>query len=298
MRKAKLYQLLAVAGGLGVAVATTPVLAGDSVTVNVNDDKDSAYQVSVTNDGNSWTYTIAQTNGKELSHWDLSLGNCLDHVESTDGGEILSSDPSKASPGEGADPSVKSSPLIKWDTKGGTFTITLDDTYPAGTVSVLAKTGTMYGTGTITGPDCSTPVVEVEDPLACNDLVGANGVSMSVIATYKADGNGGYSKDSGTGNITIDADGNPSVDGGTVDIATFIEDGVQDSDGIVSGNIIQFCQVPVFDSEGAEVCLWTADKDADGNYVNIEQVGCVDAEKGKFYAIEAAGEFSNALKAE
>jgi hypothetical protein len=138
-----------------------------------------------------------------------------------------------------------------------------------------------------------------DENTSCEDINGSNGVPMSVIAEYESDGNGGYSfvEDSGTDIINITSDGTPSVESGTVKIATFIEDGVQDSDGIVSGDSVQFCQVPVFDAS-EQVCLWSANKDADGNYINITQEGCTDAEQGKFYAIEAGGEFSSALEAE
>jgi hypothetical protein len=48
-------------------------------------------------------------------------------------------------------------PVIKWDTQGGTFTITLDADYAAKEIPVVAKTATYYGaTKTILGPDCST----------------------------------------------------------------------------------------------------------------------------------------------
>ncbi len=130
----------------------------DSVTVYVKDNRDSTYKITLeSNEGNSWTYKVVWIKGRDLSHWDLALGSCLEHVEDAGGGEKKpGGDPSNANPGPGADESVKESPLIKWDTEGGTFTITLDADYPAGTVSVLAKTATMYGTGKITGPDCSS----------------------------------------------------------------------------------------------------------------------------------------------
>ncbi len=136
----------------------------DSVTVHVNDKKDSTYQITLkSNEGNSWVYEVVRKKGRDLSHWDLALGSCLEHVTDAGGGEKKpDGDPSNADPGEGADETVKDSPLIKWDTQGGTFTITLDADYPTGTVSVLAKTATMYGTGEIMGPNCSNVVIPPE----------------------------------------------------------------------------------------------------------------------------------------
>jgi len=315
MRKAKLYQLLAVAGGLGAAVAATPVWAADSVTLTAggaeraNQNKPTDYTITFKGtSGGVWTYEVYRGEGRDLSHWSLGVGDC--NVVSTTG--------SGAQTGNGgietADAALAGLPLVKWNTDVSTdpanptvFTFTLDGEYGTTDAVVVAKTGGDYKTdaGTITGPDCSTPVGDTGDTgggnpnMACEDINGSNGVPMKLIAEYEANGNGGYSfvEDSGTDIINVASGSTPSVESGTVKIATFIEDGVQDSDGVVSGDSVQFCQVPVFDAS-EQVCLWSANKDADGNYINITQEGCTDAEQGKFYAIEAGGEFSSALEAE
>ncbi|MDM8563651.1 hypothetical protein QUF54_09885, partial [Candidatus Marithioploca araucensis] len=168
----------------GSSSTTDEGSVSDSVTVYVNDKKNSTYKITLeSNEGNSWSYKVEQIEGRDLSHWDLALGSCLEYVRVTDDGEKKpNGDPSNADPGEGADKSVKGSPLIKWDTQGGTFTITLDANYRKGTVSVLAKTGTMYGTGKITGPDCSLQEVEVCDYIyAVHD----KGLNDSQIVRYK-----------------------------------------------------------------------------------------------------------------
>jgi len=201
-----------------------------------------------------------------------------------------------------------------------------------------SSTGKNGDTSSITGiTTCEVPADEppADEPpadngggnpnMACSEIVGSNGAPMSLIAKYETDDSGNYNfEGSGTDIISINPDeddplsgGTFSVDSGVVKVAAVIVKGgtvaLPDEDGndsfsnagLVNGggqiadiSNVQFCQEGVFDSAGAEVCLWSADKDADGNYINIEQVGCVDAEKGKFYAIEAAGEFSSTLEAE
>jgi hypothetical protein len=630
MRRTKLYQLMAVAGCLSTAVATTPVFAGDSVNVSMptNNPPVSEYKITLLghdgNSGKNWVYKVEWVKGKNLSHWDLSLGSCLGSVTNISGGGTRqqSGDPSNANPASGADASVKSSKLIKWDTQGGTFTVTMDKAYQTTQVPVLAKTATVYNTGMVTGPDCTkevttaqptvydfTPPVPSGDPspfdgngskckvngttlnvkgrllgnkstvtystdtvaaeivnnsgapqevtlvtykeyyghenysnvldaqgnivkrgqtvydyqtvmvpvgvsqleaampgcstqidlvcgpvkeylgggnlygnskldwyhahetsggkdvwcnyevppvdtdedgiadtvdncpaiananqanadgdsmgdacdaltdsdgdtvaddtdncpnaanmdqadvdsdgtgdvcdaltdsdgdtvaddtdncpnaanmdqadvdsdgtgdvcdsvddrtplgdgdngnndsgnenaggpnMLCSEIMGSNGAPMSLIDKFEWSGNS-YAHESGTGAVSVDGDasGGTFSSIGTVKVAAVIVKGgtvaLVDQDGNDSFSNagltnkggqtadisnIQFCQEGVFDSAGAEVCLWSANKDADGNYINIEQVGCVDAEKGKFYAIEAAGEFSNALEAE
>ncbi|OQW94572.1 MAG: hypothetical protein BWK79_05495, partial [Beggiatoa sp. IS2] len=105
---------------------------------------ESAYKIALNgHTGNSWTYKVEWVKGKALSHWDLSLGNCLSHVTNAGGGDVLpNGDPSNANPATGANTAVKTSPLIKWDTTGGTFTITLDGNYAMKDIPVLAKTAT------------------------------------------------------------------------------------------------------------------------------------------------------------
>jgi hypothetical protein len=157
-------KILSTSIAVAILMSTTAAYAGDSVNVSMptNNPSVSEYKIALTaQSGKNWTYTVSQVRGKELSHWDLSLGSCLSKVTSTGGGSLQpSGDPSNASPAAGADSSVKGSPLIKWDTTGGTFTITMDKVYAKKDVPVLAKTAAVYGTGMVSGPDCSQEVLE------------------------------------------------------------------------------------------------------------------------------------------
>lgn len=132
---------------------TASIVPGPNpVTIPLNDSKGSAYTIELVNhDGNQWTYTVSHTGGRELSHWDLGLGQCASRVTDTDGGELV------------ADHSTPADFYgIKWDTKGGTFTITMDKEYPVGTVDVLVKAGgkgssgdNYYAIGQVAGPSCA-----------------------------------------------------------------------------------------------------------------------------------------------
>jgi len=142
----------------------TTAQAGDSVNVSMptNNPPVSEYKITLANQsGKDWTYTVAWVRGKALSHWDLSLGSCLGNVTGISGGGAKepSGDPSNATGASGHDSTVKGSPLIKWDTAGGTFTITMDKVYQKTDRSVLAKTATVYNTGMVSGPDCTKEVV-------------------------------------------------------------------------------------------------------------------------------------------
>lgn len=157
-------KILSTSIAVAMLMSATSVYAGDSVNVSMptNNPPVSEYKIALTaQSGKSWTYTVSWVRGKALSHWDLSLGSCLSKVTSTGGGSLQpSGDPSNASPTTGANSSVKGSPLIKWDTTGGTFTITMDKVYAKKDVPVLAKTATVYGTGVVSGPDCAQEVLE------------------------------------------------------------------------------------------------------------------------------------------
>jgi len=378
MRKAKLYQLLAVAGGLSVAVASTPAWAKPVANVDV---------VTPLN----WTAGTATVDG-DVSDWgDLSGGNIMCTAGSLgvdgcegNGKEQLSTvylryDCSTSTmyvlvlEADGKD--AERSESDAWVTVGGnsnkvlenfawvgntdgyeaSFTMTEDSDNVQVHLNVsgnTSSTGKNGDTSSITGLDsCEMPVVEdppaedppaedppaedppaedppVEDPvsdtgnpnMACEDINGSNGVPMSLIAKYETNGSGEYVFEKGTDIINItDADlsgGTWSVEGGVVKVGAIIVKGgttaLPDEDGDDSFSNagltnkggqtadisnVQFCQVPVFDAS-EQVCLWSANKDADGNYINIVQEGCTDAEQGKFYAIEAGGEFSSALEAE
>jgi hypothetical protein len=129
---------------------TTTVLALD-------DDVHTAYQVSlVSHEGNTWTYDISHLSGQDLSHWSLGIESCLAHLTdyTEDGADI------------GADRSTNGFVGIKWNSRGGTYSVTLDRDYPVGEVGVLAKTGNGYVEGTLTGPDCAAQA-EPATPPAC-----------------------------------------------------------------------------------------------------------------------------------
>lgn len=160
----------------------------------------------------------------------------------------------------------------------------------------------------------------------CSDILDSKEVSMGLIEKFEWSGNG-YTHAEGTKHISISGDAssgewfviNPKlidvdaviIKGATGTYVYYYEPDAKARDVFSNlklplnngGQIpdisnIQFCEDGHFDSKDAEVCLWTADQDKDGSYINIEQVGCIEAEKHKFYAIEAGGEFSSVLEAE
>jgi hypothetical protein len=120
----------------------------------------STYDITfVSHVGNTWTYHVEEISGKDLSHWSLGIGTCLDHIVefSPPGAEI------------GADGSTDGFMGIKWNTpeafSSGEFSFTLDGDYPEGTVEALAKAGSTYATGDILGPVCACPTGAVSDVL-------------------------------------------------------------------------------------------------------------------------------------
>ncbi len=155
------------ASALCVMSAVQAVYADDSVTIPLNDNKDTTFSISLTSHvGNQWTYQVNKVKGRDLSHWDLLVPSCIGHFSNyTSGAEI------------GKDGSIKDFDAtgIKWNTTGGTFSFTLDANYPSAQVDVLAKSGTQHAVKTITGPNCTSvptpPVVEepippvVEEPI-------------------------------------------------------------------------------------------------------------------------------------
>jgi len=148
------------ASALCVMSAIQAVYAGDSVTIPLNDNKDTTFSISLTNHvGNQWTYQVNKVKGRDLSHWDLLVPSCIGHFSNyTSGAEI------------GKDGSIQDRDAtgIKWNTTGGTFSFTLDANYPSTQVDVLAKSSNGYAVKTITGPDCTSvptpPVVEEPTP--------------------------------------------------------------------------------------------------------------------------------------
>ncbi len=117
--------------------------------IALNDGKNTVIDVawlSVIN--RTWTYTVTEVSGRDLSHWVLGIVTCVDrsHIVSATPGYSVGYDGSTGFTG------------IKWDVNDpfttGVFTFTLDADYPAGTVEVLVKAGNTFATGDIRGPIC------------------------------------------------------------------------------------------------------------------------------------------------
>lgn len=181
------------------------VQAADSVNVSMptNNPPVSEYKITLSSQsGKDWTYKVEWVRGKALSHWDLSLGSCLAKVTSISNGGTKqdAGDPSNANPANGADSSVKGSKLIKWDTQGGTFTVTMDKEYQSTQVPVLAKTATVYNTGMVTGPDCTKEVAATPPAPAMNLLSGDSGGNNCY-----ADVNGSRTQINVTGRLAVSA---------------------------------------------------------------------------------------------
>jgi len=131
-----------------VTAPCTPTDAGPlSVILDLNDDKDTQIKISFISEiANVWSYKVEEVNGRDLSHWLIDLGNCLQFVIGTSTGATVGYDGSTGYTG------------IKWDTpdsfSSGTFSFTMDKDYGPGTILVLAKAGNGYVTGDLYGPDC------------------------------------------------------------------------------------------------------------------------------------------------
>ncbi len=128
-------------------LAATPT----STVIALNDSDNSAYRITfIGRTGNTWTYQVDEVAGKDLSHWNLGIESCLDH--------IIASEPAGADPGPDGSTGFVG---IKWNTDDafttGQFSFTLDGNYPAGTVLALVKAGTEHNTGEIIGPICDPP---------------------------------------------------------------------------------------------------------------------------------------------
>jgi hypothetical protein len=126
-----------------------------TVTVSLNDNKDSQYRVEfIERSGRTWTYKVTEVQGRDLSHWSLggeTTWNCVDNIVAySPGGASIGQDGSTGFHG------------IKWDTAGsfsnGYFSFTLDKDYTYKTVKALAKAGTVKATTDINGPDCDAEV--------------------------------------------------------------------------------------------------------------------------------------------
>lgn len=157
-----------------LSFAVTSYADDQTVRISLNDNKDSQYEVSlVGHEGNTWTYNVKELNGRSLSHWDLGISACLDHI--TD-----------YTPQSGFDQGTDGSTGfvgVKWDLAEsfteGSFSFTLDGDYATGTVEALAKAGNKYATGSIIGPDCSAPPQPPTPPAEPSCELYLNGISAA-----------------------------------------------------------------------------------------------------------------------
>jgi hypothetical protein len=144
-------------GGSGGDSSATPTATAvpintsvpTSGTVELVDNQTSSYGISyVGQNGNTWVYEVNEIDGNDLSSWLLNIDSCLNQVVSftPSSGASIGTDASTGLSG------------IKWDVASsftsGTFSFTLNDTYPSGEVDVLAKSNTVFGTVGIVGPIC------------------------------------------------------------------------------------------------------------------------------------------------
>jgi choice-of-anchor A domain-containing protein len=130
-----------------------------SGVVNLNDNKGSQYEISLVGvSGTTWTYRVREVAGRDLSHWDLGIVNCLDKITS------YSPTSGFASGTDGSTGFVG----IKWDVAesftDSTFSFTLNGDYQMSTVRALAKAGTGNAQIDIAGPDCSLPGTNPPSP--------------------------------------------------------------------------------------------------------------------------------------
>lgn len=120
----------------------------ETTQIGIDDNKNTQFSVEfVSHIGNTWTYQVSHLNGRDLSHWGLVIP-CLDTNGVSSNGEGFEA---------GADGSIQDRDIfgVKWNSKGGTFSFTLDEDYPEGQIEALVKAGNGYATGMITGPSCN-----------------------------------------------------------------------------------------------------------------------------------------------
>lgn len=163
-RNLTLAILLSLALLLGATVPAA--MAADTVIIELNDRQMSSYEITlvshiITHTANTWTYRVTELSGKDLSHWTLVLGDCIDHIVSY-------------SPTQGAEIGYDGSTGyygIKWNVNdnftSGEFTIVLDGNYGETDIEAVVKAGRNHESGTITGPDCSGCADSDEDGI-CN----------------------------------------------------------------------------------------------------------------------------------
>ena len=169
---------------LAVALLCVTVSA-DLITLD--DNKSTSFSIELTSHvGNTWTYTVKEEHGRDLSHWNLELCE-----------EIVTNQISTAN-GDGNFEKGKDGNTdyygVKWNVEDGfstgTFSITLKENYKEGNITVVAKAGNTYATGTVQGPICETcddPGVRIPEPTSMT--LGAIGlVAIAAFALKKRKG--------------------------------------------------------------------------------------------------------------
>lgn len=178
--------------------------------------------VTNTDGTQTWTYAITKSgSGPDLSHFDLQLGcgpaNFADLAADNAG-----YGPDTTCAGAGA-----SGDVVKWDYgfagTVGYYTLTTDQAYAVGDVTGYAKAGTDCWSGTLPGPDCTTPDPggDPDDGDNCPDWVDTLtlDVSINYINHHGYTGSGMpiyYVGDTMQGELTICNNTADNVDGLTV----------------------------------------------------------------------------------
>jgi hypothetical protein len=117
----------------------------------------------LSHNGRFWTYRVAMLPGSkhDLSHWNLGIVTCLNHVVGFNPDDPNDSDDVEV----GRDGSTGFIG-IKWNVDNftsGNFTVELDNNYQASLlpIEVLAKASRGNATGYIAGPDCLSTAIEL-----------------------------------------------------------------------------------------------------------------------------------------
>ena len=125
------------------------VEAVQPVTITIADDQNTTLEVSlVDHSEDTWTYRVTETNGRDLSHWNIGVDSCLSsYVESV-------WPPTSALGIDG----ITGFYGIKWDVDdaftSAEFSFTVSGNYTIGTVEVLVKAGPQFAKAETLGPVC------------------------------------------------------------------------------------------------------------------------------------------------
>jgi hypothetical protein len=147
---------LTIDGGILLA-ASGDTTAPDRVTVELRDNKGSQYEVRlVEQSGRTWSYSVREVSGRDLSYWSLGIENCLSHIEGYNpGGALLGPD------------SLTGFQGIKWAVNNsfseGVFSFTLDNDYALGSALALINGSGNVAATAIAAPDCSAVETVIPD---------------------------------------------------------------------------------------------------------------------------------------